>query len=284
MNNSLRIGFIDYRPDVGHASSFLQRIRNRRDSHGCEVIAINAMVPEIGRDWAKTKSLPYFDRIEDFQGNVDGIIIPAASNPEHHLELLQRCAGLGVPVFMDKPLAPDAATGAKIFTLAREKNIPFFSASALRFADEVKELRELTPLMVQAWGAWGEKFDEYVIHPIETAISLLGPGIQSVRRSSIGARHHIELLYPEGRRGDVYFWPGAQPYEVTVCGNSECRHRAISSPFFERLFDRIFTMIESRQVAVAERDTLAVLKAIDACRASENGDEIPIIWNGPELN
>jgi len=282
MNNSLRIGFVDFRPDVGHASNFLRRIRNRRETQGCDVTAITTMEPEIGREWAAINSVPYFDNSEDFRDKVDGIMIPAATNPEHHWELFRRCADLGVPVFVDKPFAPDAATAAKIFALAQEKQVAVFSTSSLRFSDEVIELQELSPSMAQAWGGWSDKFDEFIIHPVEAVMSLLGPDVLAVRRYSEGSRHRIELIYPGSRRGEIYFWPGAQAYEVTAFGESEWKHRTISSPIFERLIDRVFTMFESGQPAVAVRDTLAVLKVIDACRDSANGQEVAVAWCGEE--
>ena len=284
MNNPLRIGFVDYRPDVGHASNFLRRIRNRRETEGCDVIGVTTMEAKIGREWAETNALPYFENAEEFRGKVDGIMIPAATNPEHHWELFNYCADLGVPIFVDKPFAPDAETGAKIFALAKAKQVPIFSTSSLRFSDEILELQESTPLMVQAWGGWSEKFDEFIIHPVEAAMSLLGPDILAVRRDSAGSRHHIELIYAGGRRGDIYFWPGAQPYEVTACGESTWKHRSIASPIFERLLDRVFATFRSRQVPVTPRETLAVLKTIDACRISETGIETPVTWSEKELS
>lgn len=284
MKHSFRIGFVDYRPDVGHASTFLHHIRNRRNIHGCDVTAFTALEPKIGSEWADRRSVPYFESIEEFQGKVDAIMIPAASNPEYHWKLFKLSAKLNVPIFVDKPFAEDAATGAKIFTLARERKIPVFSSSALRFSKEVAELQKSIPFMAQVWGGWSEKFDEFIIHPIETAMSLLGSDVQAVRRSSAGARHHIELLYSKGRRGDIYFWPGAQSYEATACGESEWQHRKISSPFFELLTDRIFEMFEKRQPPVTAHDTLAVLKTIDACRTSTDGHEVPVTWSKEELS
>lgn len=285
MTSKLRIGFVDYRLEIAHAGMLLHRLRTRAESAQCEVVACTAMEGESGRQWAEANSVPYFESVADLKGKVDGILIPAATNPEHHLSLFRQSAELGVPVFVDKPFAPDAATGYEIFKLAKEKGVPVFSTSALRYSDEVTELRArfTEPCFVQTWGGWSTKFDEFLIHPIESAMVAMGPGLLAVRRESRGELHRIELIYPEGRRCSVHFSPAQQPYEIVVGDPSGWEHRTIKSPFFERLLDHVVDVFRGGKVPVSPLETLSVLKAMDACRASTNGCEVALSWSAEEL-
>ena len=56
------------------------------------------------------------------------------NDPNLHLQYVRRCAGLGVPLFLDKPLAQDLAAGLEIARIAAEHDLRVCSASSLRFA------------------------------------------------------------------------------------------------------------------------------------------------------
>lgn len=105
-------------------------------------------------------------------------------------------------------------------------------------------------------------------------MALLGPDVTAVSRETSGSTHKITLFYPEARKATIYFSPGEQPYEVAACGVGGWSHRTIQSPFFERLIDRMLEAFGG--------GTVAVLKAIDAARASTGGCLVPVSWSAEE--
>ena len=62
----------------------------------------------------------------------DAIFMPI-NDPAAHLPWFERCAALGKPVFLDKPMADSIASGRRIAALAAEHGVPFFSTSSLRY-------------------------------------------------------------------------------------------------------------------------------------------------------
>lgn len=284
MNQILRIGFVDYRLMVGHASMLFHRFQRRKEAGICEIVGCTAMEAEEGKIWANERGIPCYGSVEEMSEQVDAIVIPAASNPELHRELFANAVKAAVPVFVDKPFAQNAEEGFAIFRMAREKKVPVFSSSSLRFSDEVTSTQReaVPPEYVQAWGGWSRKFDEFIIHPIETAMSVMGASVEAVGRETVGDTHRITLYYPEGRRADVFFSPGEQPYEFSVCNAAGWRHQVIASPFFERLIDHALDFFRGEPPVVTPRETLAVLKAIDAARVSSNGEIVKIRWSAEE--
>lgn len=123
MSHYLRIGFIDYRLEIAHASMLYRRLHQRKEL--CDVIACTALEPEAGRIWAEERGVRYHETASTME--VDALVIPAASNPELHLKLFSAASELGVPLFIDKSFAQDAATGFEILRLARAKEYLFLA-------------------------------------------------------------------------------------------------------------------------------------------------------------
>lgn len=270
----LRIGVVDYRPSRAHATMFLRLMRERTVAPLCEVEYCYGLDHDDTRAWAEANSLCVLSSIDAMAGKVDGVMVPASSNPELHEELFHLVAPLKVPVFMDKPFADNAETARRIFQASRELGVPVMSSSALRFAEEVKEAltRHPHPLSVQTWGGWNDRFDEFVIHPVELLVSVMGADIASVSRKSRHGIHTFDVDYRDGRFGSVVFHPGQQPYEFTVADSSGWSHFKIESKFFVRTLEGILDFFQTGQPSPAPEETLAVMALIDLCRELSDGE------------
>ncbi len=256
---------MDYRLDIAHASMLCTKIQNRKEVDACEVVVCTALEEESGKVWANKHNISYVRSASEMAGHVDAVMIPASSHPELHLSLFESCISLGVPVFIDKPLAQDMESACRIFELAQENNITVSSSSALRFAAEVQEvLKENLSLdFVQTWGGYSQRFDEFLIHPMELAITLMGPDFHSVTRVSRGNNHHFTLNYPEGRQADVFFSAAEQPYEFAVCSQNSWKHYTLQSGFFDHLITSLLEAFRTNTPLVPSSQTLAVLKAME---------------------
>ncbi len=139
---------------------------------------------------------------------VDAVLVESVDGRPH---LAQARAAIlaGKPVFVDKPMAASLADAMQIFRLAKEKHVPCFSASSLRFSKGFQAVRNgkagFGP--VRSCMAWSPMHTEphhpdffwYGIHGVETLFTIMGPGCKTVIRtgpeSAVG-------VWKDGRVGD----------------------------------------------------------------------------------
>src|SRR4029079_7696883 len=100
----------------------------------------------------------------------------------------------GLPTFVDKPFANDLESTRQVVELAKSKNVPLTSFSAIRFAPEILEMRKNEASFGKVVSAYamgpavstsifGPRAAHpffYRIHGIETLQILLGAGAESV--------------------------------------------------------------------------------------------------------
>lgn len=195
-----RIGFVDYKLDNFHANVFLKSYRTQLKDRGATVAGCMALDEDAGRAWAKKNDLPYFDDPAQLNGAVDCYMILSPSNPEKHLELCQRVFQFGKPTYVDKTFAPDLATAQTIFDLADKHNVAVQTTSALRYTNVQEHARGRSVRHITAWGG-GSSFEEYAIHPVEIAISVMGPHATSLMRRGDAKYSQLLLNFDSGGDG-----------------------------------------------------------------------------------
>jgi predicted dehydrogenase len=149
---------------------------------------------------------------EDFDAAVadcDALMLEI-NNPAAHLAYFGRCAGLGKPVFLDKPLADTPANGRQIAQVAAAHRTRVFSSSSLRFAPALAEACAAVPApyLATIYGALGQaptgsSIVWYGVHAFEMLQRAMGRGARTVgaRRDSQGVVAVVE--YDDRRRGVV---------------------------------------------------------------------------------
>jgi len=207
------------------------------------------------------------------------------NDPGRHLEYFTRCAGLGKPVFLDKPLADTIANGEQILALARQHGTKFFSASSLRFVPQLGEacLKVEKPAAATVYGPLGKapsgsSIVWYGVHAFEMLERAMGTGARSVRTRADTLGVVCIIDYDGGRRGLVELIQGAWIYGGTL------RTREVAAPFvvdtghaYADLLTKISEFFRSGQQPVAveaTRETMAMLDAAD--RSLTNGRAEPI--------
>ena len=123
---------------------------------------------------------------------VDAVLVESVDGRPH---LAQARAAIlaGKPVFVDKPMAASLADAMQIFRLAKEKHVPCFSSSSLRFSKGFQAARNGKAGFGPVCGciAWSPMHTEphhpdlfwYGIHGVETLFTIMGPGCQTVIRT-----------------------------------------------------------------------------------------------------
>ena len=154
--------------------------------------------------------------------NVDVVFLEEVDG-RPHLEWARPVIEAGKPLFIDKPLAGSLADCIEIFRLAKEKNVPCFSSSSLRFGSrgcqalrsgdsafgEIKSCTAWSPMSIEPHHPdlfW------YGIHGCEILFTVMGPGCKTVTRE---AQEKVVGVWADGRTGTFV---GQQGYGAEVVG------------------------------------------------------------------
>ncbi len=265
-----RIGFVDDNLDNYHARVFLQIFREALKERGFVVTGATALQHERSRAWARQQKLDYFESAEQLNKVVDYFAILAPASPKTHWELCQRVLPLGKTTFVDKTFAPDVATAERIFTLADKHQVALQTSSALRYTAVQRYVASIGRDNVRhviAWGGGGS-YEEYVIHPLEMAISCLGHEAVSLMRRGTEPESQLLINFTNGRTGIVNVYNKRRtPFAAAVTTAKETRYQEVDT---KNLFvDAAAAMLDffaAGKPDIDRRETLAIMRILDAAR------------------
>jgi len=136
----------------------------------------------------------------------DGIMVEI-NDAYQHLAYMEKVAPLGLPVFLDKPLASTMPEARRIVELVRTAKIPFWSASSLRFDQAFRSACAEVPRPVfgnvhAALGRApaGSSIVWYGVHGAEMIVAAMGTGAATVRASTDPLGVVAVIGYPDNRR------------------------------------------------------------------------------------
>ena len=260
-----KIGFVDYYISEWHANNYPVWI----DALGSEYKVTHAWAeqeisPVDGRstdEWCGKFGVKRCETIAELCRECDVIVILAPSDPQKHLGYAEAVLPYGKPTYIDKTFAPDLETAEKIFAIARQYGTPFFSTSALRYADELVELMGGDNYIITGGGS---NFPEYCVHIVEMAVKLLCDPIRTVDVVSQGGERICHLTTENGKKATLVYAP-AFPYSV-ACDKSDGSPAFvnITSAFFSGLMKDIIRFFDSGATSFDTAETLEVLRIRDA--------------------
>ena len=276
MTAGKRLGFVDLKLENFHANVYLKAIRGDLAARGFSVAGCFALDEADGRAWAAKNGVPYCSDPAALDRSVDGYAVLAPSNPEVHLDLCRRVLPFGKPTYVDKTFAPDLATARRIFALADRYGVALQTSSALRYTNVQESLRAPHADPVRHMVTWGggRSFDEYAIHPLELAVSCLGPEVEGLRRRGTGDETQLLLDFSGGRTAVVNVYTNANtPFAASLTTAKGTTYVPVdSSRIFVNLAAAILDLFESRTVSIDRRESLIIRRLLDlaaqpaACR------------------
>ncbi len=259
------IAFIDHDIANWHANTFARLLAE--SSNGFRLAGVFANRKDNLQEWAGKHGVPCVDSIAELRGLADFLMVLAPSNPETHLELCREAFRLGKPTYVDKTFAPDLATAQAIFQLADVANIPIQSTSVLRNT-EVQEFclsaPENQPSFVSIWGG-GTDFQEYIIHQVEMAVSLLGPDYESLRIERLAHITRIDLTFCGSRAASLHMAaPSEIPFSATVSSPQSTRSFVVDEGrLFVSGLNGILKFFSEGKPTIDRNETLAVMRILD---------------------
>lgn len=199
--DQLRLGLIGL--DTSHVVAFTKILNDAKHPQhvkgGKVVAAFKGGSPDIpaSRDridrFTKTLVEDYgvelYPSIEKMCKRVDAVLLESVDG-RPHLKQARPVIEAGLPLFIDKPLAGSLKDAVTIFDLAKEKKVPVFTSSSLRFAKatlavrggslgKVKRCETHSPCSLEPHHPdlfW------YGIHGVESLFTVMGADCLSVKR------------------------------------------------------------------------------------------------------
>jgi hypothetical protein len=226
------------------------------------------------------KGVEIVDSIDELLKKVDVVMIESVDG-RPHLAQAKPVIAAGKPLFIDKPMAGSLADGIEIFRLAKEKNVPCFSSSSLRFSAGFQAVRNKTSPFgdVKNCTAWGPLSIEphhpdlfyYGIHGVETLFTIMGPGCKSVTRPS---RDKVVGTWADGRVG---IFEARKGYGVEIEG-TKGRGQIDKYDGYKPLVVEIVKFFKTGKPPVAAEETIELLAFMEAADESkrQNGATVTI--------
>ncbi len=263
-----KIGFIDFYISEWHANNYPAWIKEISDKTGDGFTVAYAWAeqdvsPVDGRttdEWCHEFGVTKCKSIHELCEKSDYILILAPSNPEKHLGYAKEALKYGKRTYIDKTFAPSYAEAKQIFDVSDEYGTPFFSSSALRYADELKNIKASSVITTGGGG----NYEEYIIHQIEMAVKLLGACDGRVKVEKCGNEYISQIVFENGTEAALIYGC-AYPFSVHLSKeNGGAAHLPVNSHFFNNLIEDILHFYNTGEKSFDGEETLCVMRIREA--------------------
>lgn len=295
-SKTLRAGMIGL--DTSHAPAFARLFAELKLPPDIAAVRVTAAFPggsddiPASRDRVKgyTKNLAdmgaeIVDSIPALLEKVDVVLVMSVDG-RPHLAQAAPAIRAGKRLYIDKPLAGSLADAIAIARLAEKHNVPWFSASSLRFSPGFLDKRAGNEQVGQVIGcdAWSPCSLEphhpdlfwYGIHGVEVLFTIMGPGCQTVTRVNSPGTDVVVGLWKDGRIGTFRgIRQGRADYGAMVFGTKGV---VPAGPFagYKPLVEEIARFFTTGKPPVSPRETLEIMAFMEAADESKRQGGAPV--------
>jgi hypothetical protein len=292
----LRIGIIG--TDTSHATAFTKLLNDPNDKNhvpgGRVVAAFKGGSPDIESSWSKVEryaeelqtkyGVRIVDSVEALCREVDVVLLESVDG-RPHLEQARPVLRARKPMFVDKPVAGSLREVFEIYRLAKANGVPVFSSSAYRFYDSMQALRAAKTGRIRGAVSYGPCYTEphhpdffwYGIHATEALFTVMGPGIETVARTSTADTDVAVGRWADGRTGVFYgLRGGALPHKVIVFGLDAVVQQAEGEDSYAPLVREIMKFFQTGVAPVTPRETLEIYAFMEAADESKRCGGAPV--------
>lgn len=199
------------------------------------------------------------------------------NDPALHVDFFRQVAGLGLPVFVDKPLAANLADARALVALAREHKTSVWSSSSLRFVRRLVAARKqmtAPPTFCNVFGALGKAAAGsdivwYGCHVTEMLVTAMGCGAQSVTAVEDPAGVVAVVSYANSRRAVAEYSRGSWKYGGRIqTGNDVLYFDNTGDVLYYNLLVGIKRWLDTGTVPVTLDESLEVQAIMEAVEQS----------------
>jgi hypothetical protein len=290
----LRIGLIGL--DTSHALAFTKVLNDpNHPQHvaGGKVVAAykggSADIPS-SRDrvdgYAEKLVTQYgvklFGTIEEMCKQVDAVLLESVDG-RPHLKQAIPVIEAGLPMFIDKPVAGSLKDALAIFSLAKNRKVPVFTSSSLRFGADTQQVTQGSLGVVKRCETHSPCAIEphhpdlfwYGIHGVESLFTILGPDCLSVKRGKTPAGK-IEVVgkWKGGRTGIFREGKGFGGNAVGEKGEAPVG----SFDGYAPLLAEIIPFLQTGKAPVSIEESIAIYAFMEAADESKrrDGEEVSL--------
>ena len=264
--------------DTSHAQAFTDILRRQGPAaqldpvDGAEIVAVWGEPAERRHAIAsRAAAEEHPDDPAELAGHIDlALVLQQADHGARHRELAEPLLAAGIPVFVDKPMAPTVAAARALFDLAAKHSTPLASSSALRFAAEltqerarIEALGEIRSAAVTGSGDW---FD-YGIHAVELLLAATNVPVDWVNRHNAGAQDVAVLGASGDRHASVLIDRDAHgAFTLTLHGRNGWLSLEVTRmwDFYRNQLQAAVEMARTGRAFVPAAETLQVLAVLEA--------------------
>lgn len=290
----LRIGIIGL--DTSHAIAFTRELNKTpaaEEMRNCRVVAAyphgsRDIESSVSRIPGYTKEIQEMgveivDSIDALLERVDCVLLET-NDGRPHLEQALQVFRAGKPVFIDKPIAASIEDTVAIFKAAEHYDVPVFSSSSLRYSESTQAIRGGSLGRVLGCDAYSPcSLEEthpdlfwYGIHGVETLFTCMGPGCESVSRTSTDDFDVVVGRWSDGRIGTFRgIRSGASGYGGTAFGEKKI---ATLGPYggYNPLLVEIARFFRTGEPPVEAAETIEIYAFMQAADESKAQGGAPV--------
>ncbi len=294
---TIRIGMIGL--DTSHVPAFVRLMNSSEETINGIRTRIVAAVPAGNPDFplsrnrvagftseVREQGVQIVDSLDDLLPLVDGVMVQSVDGRQH-LQQARRVFEAGKPVFIDKPLAASLQDVKEIASLGKRFEVPWFTASAMRFTGGYPELRNNSGIgRILGCDVYGQckvmpghpDLFWYGVHAADLLYSLMGAGCESVTAVQTEYTEQVTGIWEGGRIGTfrgIREDTGKPGWGVTVFGTSDIRH--VSNTYdYEPLVGQISRFFCVRQSPVPVDEMVEVFAFLSAAEQSRELGGVPV--------
>jgi sugar lactone lactonase YvrE len=296
-NRPLKAGIIGL--DTSHVTAFTNLLNGEDKPAELANIRIVAAYPKGSPDIkssvsrvpqyteaVKAKGVEIVDSIEELVKKVD-VVFLETNDGRPHLEQVLPVLKAKKPVFIDKPIAGSLSNAVAIFEAARRLKTPVFSSSSLRYmagaqaarngelVGKVQSAETYSPCIIEPTHPdlfW------YGIHGVEALFTVMGTGLESVKRPVDTLEKTVVIGTWQGERtGTFTGHKKPQGYGGKVTGPEGTKELGEYQGYKPLLID-IVKFFRTGKPPVTERETLEIYAFMEAADQSKRagGAEVQI--------
>ena len=290
----LKVGMIGL--DTSHSPAFIKLLNSENPSpehqgfkivaaypYGSKTIESSAKRIPAYTEEAKQYGVKIVNSIQELLSEVDYVMLET-NDGNLHLEQALEVFKSGKPMLIDKPIAATLSDAIAIFMLAKEYNVPIFSASSLRFTPRTQELARGEHGKVLGADCFSPATNEpshpdfswYGIHGIEILFTVMGQGCKEVTRVSSEGTDVVTGLWEDGRIGT---FRGTRNGIHEYGGTAFCEKKIIPAGGYEGYNDfvtEILKFFKTKIVPVSEAETIEIFTFMEASNESKRRGGTPV--------
>jgi predicted dehydrogenase len=296
VNSDIKLGIIGL--DTSHSPAFTKYINDpeKESMKGVNVIAaypygsrnIESSAKRIPQYTQQLKEMgvTIIDNLGSLIDQVDCILLET-NDGNLHLEQALQVIESKKPLFIDKPVAADLGDVIRIYTAAKENQVPLFSSSSLRYVKKAQDVRYRQEIgEVTGASTYGPEHIEpshtdlfwYGIHGVELLYTLMGTGCTHIKRI-LTANTDLVIGKWSGERlgtfrGDLQ---GRQQYGGTAFGTKSALDVGTSEGYGP-LLEKIIEFFRTGNSPVEAEETLELYTFMEAADVSKkhNGEWVEL--------